>query len=283
MHFTYPVKPLTIACFSDLHIDSPSHCRAELLRDLEEAKKKRARIFINGDVWDAIFPRDKRFSGAQGMGKIDALVDYAVDMAFELLKPYANNIDFIGAGNHERTVVKYCYTDPVNNLIGRLNGIRSKQRNPIRHGGYSGFLTISFRDKKHSIREVWYYHHGKGGSAPVTKGAIDLYRVRAGNVADVYWLGHKHTNMGDIPRVRRVTHRGDLIAKPVFAFFTAGYQGKQEENNFEEKGYLINWGEESFYELNSVGNALINYIPKYNHKGNILLKKNIVKSVDVVT
>lgn len=280
--FIFDIEPKTIYCFSDLHIDAPSHDRERMMDDLEEAKSRNAVIFIGGDIWSAIFPSDKkRYTSAHAISQIDALIDYAVNRAFDLLKPYADNIYLLCTGNHETSVIKYHHTDPTNRLREKLQAVRNEKLPHIRHGGYAGFISLNFRPKSkanHSVTENWFFHHGKGTNAPVTKGAIDLHRVRAGNFADVYWLGHKHTNISDIPAVRFVDSHGNIKQKEILSFFTAGYEGKMQVREYEKDGYILDYPTENFYISQSQGCAKISYRLK-DDKGILKIHKTMEKTV----
>ena len=49
-----------LALLSDLHIDASDHDRDLLIADLEAARELDARVSINGDMFDAIVPSDRR-------------------------------------------------------------------------------------------------------------------------------------------------------------------------------------------------------------------------------
>lgn len=280
--FCYSTEPLTIVPMSDLHLDSPSNNEDKMMEDLETAKQLNAHIFLGGDIWSAVFPSDKkRYTSRHGIAQIDALLDYSIKRAFKILKPYANNIDLVCTGNHETSVIKYHHTDPTDTLRCKLNEVRSNKLPPIRHGGYTGFISLNFKPNtksKCSTTEHWFFHHGKGGNSIVTRGAIDLQRLRASNFADVYWLGHKHTNISDIPKTRYVDIYGNIVSKDVLAFITAGYDGEVKEQKYEETGYILDWAEETFYESQSQGCAIIHYTIT-EHKGKLRIKKLFQKSV----
>jgi len=274
-----PIEPFYVFALSDIHLESPYHQRDRLIDDLEDAKAHKARILIGGDIWSHILPTDKkRYTASQQIKKVDALVDYAVDLAFDVFLPYVDYIDLLCEGNHEANVIKYHHTDPVNNLRAKLQSKRDPSLPHIRHGGYSGFIDFCFNDGKHHCgRDVWYYHHGKGGGAPVTRGMIDLYRMRAENVADVYWTQHKHTNPSDIPTVRRLDNQGNIVEKEILSFHTAGYEGSAKQQTYEKRGYKTSYGEEKFYHATSTGCAKIVYNVKYGNDGGVKIKKTLIK------
>jgi hypothetical protein len=272
-----PAAPVTLGFFSDLHLDSPDHDREALVSDLDYAVSLKARIFIIGDLFTLILPADKRSSGKHRRSRVDALVDVIVEEGFEVLRPYADYIDMMGEGNHEVSALQHYYTDAVNRLRAKLQDVRSKRLPSIKHGGYTGFILMRFKGENHrSGREVIWYHHGKGGSAPVTRGMIDLSRVIGGNRADVYWIGHKHTNAGDIPRVRELDQAGNVVLKNVITMVTAGYEGACHSEEYERSGYVSDWGEETFYAPQSQGAAFIQYLPRRERSSSVLTLKRIV-------
>lgn len=234
---------------SDLHIGSSGVDHDRIVSDLAEAKRRGARILINGDIFDAILPSDhKRFAPEvlakriQGRGDV---LNGVIEYAEELLAPFAENIDVIGVGNHDTAVTKYHSLEPVSILIDRLN---SKHKGEINHGGYSGYYQVI---AKCPPRNYWSwilrYHHGSGGSAPVTKGMIDHARMLSWvSNADVLTFGHKHNKIVDAGNMReRLTSDGNVVYEPVMVVHTASYYepspgrpGWAQERNFapQDKG-----------------------------------------------
>jgi hypothetical protein len=265
-------------------LDGPDHDRAALVADLEYAAKLGSRILIAGDIFTLILPKDKRSSGRhRERDGLDAIVDKEVNEAAEVLMPYADLVDMLGVGNHDVVALREYYTDAVNRVRFKLQEGRSKKLQPIRHGGYTGFIIMNFAGRsRHRTRDIWYWHHGRGGGAEVTKGMIDMNRVIAGNRASVYWIGHKHTNAGDIPRIREVDHFGKILTKSVVMLFTAGYGGQASVEEYEETGYRHDWSEESFYQPASQGCALLRYEPRTIHAGNIVLDRFVDRPVRAV-
>lgn len=197
-------ETVSIRLMSDLHIGAANIDYDLINRELEDAKARKSRILINGDLLDLILPKDhKRFVPdvlhSEIAGRRDTL-NASVKFAVKILKPYANLIDMIGMGNHETAVEKYHAADPIAMVIDEL---QRHAKHKIFYGSYNGFVdyrisTIRGNSPRGS-RLIIFYHHGGGGSAPVTKGMIDFNRL--GFVqADVKWVGHKHNRFHDHER-----------------------------------------------------------------------------------
>jgi len=224
---------LGLTLMSDLHIGA-AHVDYKLIAsELASAGKKEDRILINGDVFDLILAGDrKRFTGDVLHPKLQGrrnVINGAVEMAVELLAPYAHQIDMIGLGNHESAVEKIHSVDPLLLLIYELEKALPKEHKDhvIHYGGFTGFVDYRFQcrptsdsvdENARGSRLVVYYHHGSGASAPVTKGMIDFARKDVFIDADIIWLGHKHNRLnahvqklscpirGLSPNVRDVRH-----------------------------------------------------------------------------
>ena len=81
------------ALMSDLCL-TESHQNLKLAeKHLKEAKEKNARILLNGDTLD-FFKENKDFSLKKNSGN-EFQKRLSIDFAYEFLKPYAQNIDFI--------------------------------------------------------------------------------------------------------------------------------------------------------------------------------------------
>lgn len=195
----------------DVHFGSVNCDLKHLKKDLKEARKRNARICFIGDIFDAIFPQgDKRHNPTVLVKELrdrdDATV-HAVSMLRDLLAEYADLIDMMGMGNHELTVLRYHGVNMVTMLVMELNQIlkQKKSKHRIQYGGYTCYLGYGFGSNTTRTAPITILsvlcHHGGGGSAPVTRGMIDVNRKRTNWDYDVFLFGHKHNNFA----VRDVT------------------------------------------------------------------------------
>lgn len=234
------------ALFSDIHIDSPS-CQLDLLKyHLDICKKENARIFINGDLFDAILLRDMKRATNSRMEAQDGQLNVKIEKTVDFLKPYIDNIAFIGRGNHEESVMKYNGVDVTAWLINELN--HYKTNGVVAYGGYRSFIRIGFdypNDKKVQHRIVYdiLAHHGSGGAAPVTKGMIDFNRIANGAIVNLIWIGHKHNSLQDnsLP-ITRITQNGFIEVVNRKAIQTPAYTSQLHDPknlNFEDRFYNL--------------------------------------------
>jgi hypothetical protein len=176
--------PLKLALFSDFHIGSSDVDYKKLKGELQEAADDGRRILINGDVFDLILPKDQKRYQPDAVhprirGRRDA-VNAAVDWAYELLLPYAGQIDMIGEGNHETAAEKHGGVNAVKLLVQRLGG-------RVQYAGYTGFVDYRVRGQR-GYRYVIFYHHGAGHGA----GETQFRKLLQFTEADLVWVGHRH-------------------------------------------------------------------------------------------
>ena len=188
-------KDLKLMLMSDLHIGALHNDYDRIESDLKRAKDCGALIAINGDVFDMILPGDrKRFRTNNLHPRMyqsgDDMIGESIRWALEILEPYKDRIIMIGDGNHDDAVARFHHIEPVKQLVIMLNGKNGK----IKYGGYHGWLHFIFDYGDDRGHYVINYHHGAGGSAPVTKGAITFSRANMWiEGADAIWRGHTHT------------------------------------------------------------------------------------------
>lgn len=246
---------LILALLSDLHLDAADTDTELLKADLEESKRIGARISINGDIFDAIVPSDrKRHHPRVADGNRDDIFNHIVGSACSILSPYADLIDVISPGNHERSVLKYHHIDLVSMLVFALNQGRSKKLPPIHQGSYRGYqqYMIRFSTGNAVLPFTIFRHHGVGGSAPVTGGALDLDRIRKDFEADLYWIGHKHQQIGRAFTRYSLTGKGRLKERKQRAVISAGYKRKLIEEDPAIYGDSDDFGEK-FYRVSEQG------------------------------
>ena len=228
---------------SDLHIGAANVDYDLIADEVRGAVDRGDRILINGDVFDAILPKDHRRYRPEVLhphlqGRSDVL-DAALEMAVELFRDARDHLDLVGLGNHESAVEKYHATDLVARFIRALGGT-------AKYGGYSGFASYQIWHHHHRRCScVIYYHHGSGGNAPVTKGMIDFARKGSFVDSDVVWLGHKHNRIADGTPIRiRCPHQGDKpIYDPQVFVMTGGYMRPQSQTHEE----VMRGGRKGFY------------------------------------
>lgn len=215
---------------SDNHFDSVFCNREKMQADFEEAKKRKARIFIIGDWFDAMQGRfDQRRAPSELRTEylVEDYYDKVVADSAEWLAPYARNIDLIADGNHELAVLKYANTNLPGNLVHDLN-VQHKTR--IHHGGYGGWVRIMINlsggentGPRTSVKMK--YFHGSGGEAPVTRGAIQTNRQAVYLPdADIVVNGHSHNNY-IIPITReRLSNKGQQYFDNQYHIRIPGYK-----------------------------------------------------------
>jgi predicted phosphodiesterase len=189
---------LSLCLMSDLHIGG-LHVDYDLIeKELKRAKSMGAKIAINGDIFDAILPGDRKRYRANNLHPRmyqagDDMIGESIRWAIEILEPYKDDIIMIGDGNHDDAVARYHHIEPVKHLVIALNGAG---KSTIKYGGYHGFIHVKVPTKAAERRfghYVIHYHHGAGGAAPVTKGAISFSRAQMWlEGVDAIWRGHTH-------------------------------------------------------------------------------------------
>jgi len=266
-----------IALFSDLHYFAADQEEALLKRDLEAAARVGARMNFAGDLVDLILPGDvKRYHpGVMGLLKEEFeeekdgakpqrndLMNAQVEYLFEKLRPYNELIDVVAAGNHETSAIKYHSFDVLRAVAHLLNRERPKGLEPVHVGDYRGFIRYLLvkegsQGKKSRGTHTFdiFRHHGKGGGAYVTKGMIDLQRMRSGFIADLYWGGHKHKGAHD-PGMKKIYlgPKGRLVREKQEAVQTPGYKGRLRDSGGKRVEYSY---EDQFYDTPNQGYALV--------------------------
>ena len=230
-----------IKLIPDLHLGAEATNKAHIIQDLEEAKELNARIFIGGDVFDGIMTKDfKRYEPEVIDKKIrgrNDLLNATLDLGTEFLKPYAHLIDGIGEGNHETAVRRHHNISLIPLLMERLQTPEHK----IHFLGYKAIIQIidlPVNQPTNSRTTRILFFHGSGGSAPVTRGAIDLYRIMSEvDGCDVVWVGHKHTRIAEPMLKYKQKDNGDIMPYECRGVITGAYLNSIEDSYGIEKGY----------------------------------------------
>ena len=232
--------PLKLALFSDGHIDNPNFDEVTFKEDASYCIDDKRYMLFGGDLFDGIIRTDHKRAVNSLLESGDNQLNIKLDKAYELLKPYQNNILFMGRGNHEESILKYNGVDMLEMLAKILN---AGQKHKIIVGNYANFIRFNFKDVRG--RSVAHYdiyqHHGMGGSAPVTKGMIDFNRIAKGVNSDLIWIGHKHQAIIDASDpIIFVNQNGEIIIKNRQCIMTPSYQKGRTIDpniNFPERMY----------------------------------------------
>ena len=205
-------KSHNIFITSDLHIGAIDFNEKGFHKVMSSIYDKCDKILILGDVFDAIFSKDKRYTpSVTSLAGIDDQLNGAIDMAFNILKPYANKIQLISKGNHEVAILKYVNVDILSMLIYRLN---HETGSTIQMGSYRGYVQHVFTTANKNVRYYnLLYDHGHGGSSMVTKGMIDINRIKTGMSFDGFFFGHKHNKIADIDNQISLSRTGKILTK----------------------------------------------------------------------
>jgi predicted phosphodiesterase len=254
-----------ITFIGDPHTFKNETLTQQLKEDLEDAKKRNDLIALWGDVAEWIVPSDLKRYSAKDNHEVDGIVNYEVDRLRDFYAPYVNNIAIMKVGNHETQFIKRHHVDPMAMLIRDLNRLRDQSLQPIFYGGYTCWWLVKmiqyYNEKRVGSQSVKFWlHHGSGGSAPVTRGAIDRARIADSISADVYVIGHKHQSVHINTKHEYLDDYGNVKRKDRDFLIVAGYSGWEQEAPGDNP-YALNWSAESFYGLESTGSATIRLTP----------------------
>ena len=211
---------------SDAHHDSP-YCDRKLEKyHLEIAKERNALILDNGDTFDAMqgkFDPRRSYGDIRPEDKVETYYNSIVDHAAEDYAPYADNWIMFGKGNHETAVANKANLCLLSMLTKELN---QQDGANVHVGGYTGYVRFMFQYNKTKGKTFnLKYHHGSGGSAPVTRGVIQTNRQSVFLPdADIVWNGHNHQAYTlPIPR-ERLSRSGKISQDNLWHIRTPGYK-----------------------------------------------------------
>ena len=231
---------------SDVHFDNPDCNRKLFKKHLDQAVEKGAGVIINGDLLCLMQGRNdpraakKLYPNHLGMDYIDNVIEDAA----EFLEPYAENIIFIGMGNHETAILKRSETNVTERLCGLL---KYRTGHVVYNGHYSGFVKFMFHQntkggfKGQRQSQVLSYHHGWGGSSNMTKGVNKhVQRLTYVPDADIHWLGHSHQEYVVTHQRLRLSQKGKIYQDECLLVNTGTY--KDEFSNGGKMGWVVEKG-----------------------------------------
>ena len=205
------------ALMSDINL-TESHQNLKLAeKHLKEAREKNARILLNGNTLD-FFKENKNFY-AKRNPESEFQKNLSIDFAYEFLKPFAQNIDFISYKDSELINIL-----PMKKLISRLN--YSMDTNIIMCSSKSWF-TINFQMGHSNYKYRIFSDEGKTKS-PVTKGKIQHSRLAEKiDGADVIWLFGKNSDYEHSRIIETLNSKNEILHKEILELRTPSYYKKK--------------------------------------------------------
>lgn len=273
-------RPIFRLLCSDMHLGAANVDEDAIVRQFDEAVEIGADILINGDVFDCVCAKDKRFDLATLNPKIAGKKDTigaVVDYAFDLFAPYRDNIKLIGIGNHEEAFINWHSVDPVRMLIDKLNNAGGN----VIHAGFRGYVTTEFKildvHRRHPIHKLFYLH-GVGGDSPITKGTIDFYRQARHWTCDALTFGHKHNSLVQREVVGDVSPSGHYVEKEQVLIQTGSYFKNYSEL---DDGTVLNqsYAAKAAHPPKPIGGAFLCLTPYRDKNDEISIKQDVLSSV----
>jgi hypothetical protein len=212
------------ALMNDIYL-SENHPNLKLTeKHLKEAIEKNARILLNGNTLD-FFRENKDFSIRKNP-ESEFQKNLSIDFAYEFLKPFASNIDFISYKDSEHT-----NTLPLKKLISRLN--YSMDTNILMCPSKNWF-TINFQMGHSSYKYRIFSDEGKTKS-PVTKGKIQHSRLAEKiDGADVIWLFGKGNDYEHSRIIETLNSKNEILHKEILELRTPSYYKKKTNGTENE-------------------------------------------------
>lgn len=178
---------------SDVHFDNPKCKRDLFFKDLDEAKKRNAKVIFPGDFFclmNGKYDPRRNKSGIRPEYNKANYLDLVIQDAAEKLAPYKDNLLLFSLGNHCTSIINKIETNPLQRLVDALNMQHGAN---VMIGKYQGFVNFIFTQNKARTRsKKLFFHHGAWGGV-ITKGALGVTRFAAMVPdADIVISGHTH-------------------------------------------------------------------------------------------
>jgi hypothetical protein len=246
-------KEQDVLMISDVHFDNPKCDRKLLKKHLDEAKQRNAKILINGDLFDLMQGKNDKRGQKQDVRPEYLVKDYynaVINDALDFFEPYAQNLAFVGYGNHETSIIKHLEIDVLAQFVTLM---KYKYNSPVQLGDYTGYITLDYAKTKNSnMTFVIYYHHGFGGGGAVTRGVIQNQRKDASiEGVDCIWMGHVH-ELYHLVTIKDIYNRNNKMpaTRTVHHIRTSTYKQESSGNGWHEErgapnkplgGYWMNY------------------------------------------
>ena len=163
-------------------------------------------------------------SGEELNNPNDGYVNQLVDFGAKRLAPYAENIAVMGTGNHENSLLKNMDVNILKLL--KSNFVAAGVKRPPLMVGYAGFIMVRFA-LNNTVRGVCniYFHHGKGGGAPVSRAAITSHR-RQTFISGMDFILQGHIHVADFSSYTawELSKQGRVRERHTIHLTTPGYQ-----------------------------------------------------------
>jgi hypothetical protein len=181
-------QTITMWGIFDAHVDDRFSNLKLLRRDIDEIKADpNSRVIIGGDFNNAVFWRDPRYTSdtLRNRFKEDQnVLKKIVEWNCEILDPIKDKIAAYLSGNHEQNYTDRHLSDMAADTAAALG---------VPYMNYCGMLSHYWETPGGSVKRTdGWLHHGAGGDAPITGGAISLHRTFADFQCDWHMSGHIH-------------------------------------------------------------------------------------------
>jgi len=176
---------------ADLHSGHSDFSVKNLTNDLDKYVDDRTIIWGNGDWFDSITTKDKRYSKQGDNAKTTAIINDAIDGLYPIFHKYRKRVIGLGLGNHEMTYIDHCNADPVRFMCNML----SDDDHKVQQFGYSAYIRFRFTHVSGGNVKTFtvYQHHGHGTGGTTDGHSTTKYGKKKGDYdADLYYFGHDH-------------------------------------------------------------------------------------------